>query len=491
MKCSICQEIFIDPIVIVCGHNFCKHCIEEWHKNFIEENPYEEPSPCPECRTVFKTVYPNISLKNFITDLSAVILDKEEKKKREETIKERLEKKDSTPISSGAGDKIFSLAYIADFLSAPNVFDVAATPAPVDMDTAVAGVGAIQGEEPNRCIHCCECELRGNLCAHTTLAWMCINCSQLLTERQQNIQEQAENQVNQSYPYPIRTSSYLYQGQAPALEQTPVAPTLPRSQLLSAPNTPSLAPPMNLVEQNIQGQTPVLGQTPVAPTLPRSHILLAPNMPSLAQPMNLVEPNFQEHAENQVYQSHQHPMELIPASSYLYQGQAPVLGQTPAAPTLPRSQVLSAPNSPSLAPSMNLVEQNIQRQTLALGQTPVAPTFPRSQVLLASNALSLAPPMNLVEQNIQGRTPALAETPVAPTFPRSQLLSAPNAPSLAPPMNLVEPDSTTSDIQYFRHFNGRVNTWISPRSTPYSREQDRPRRSANQIRTLGALWNPR
>ena len=289
LKCSICQEIFIDPVVIVCGHNFCKHCIEEWHKNFIKENPYEEPCPCPECRTLFKTVYPNISLKNFITDLSAVILDKEEKRKREETIKERLEKKDNTPISGGAGDKIFSLAYIAEFLSAPNVFDVAATPAPADMDTAVAGVGAIQGEEPNRCIHCCECELRGNRCTHTTL---CINCSQLLTERQQNIQEQAENQVNQSHPYPIElihASSYLYQGQAPALEQTPVVPTLPRSQLLSAPNTPSLAPQMNLVEPNIQGHTPVLGQTPVAPTLPGSQLLSAPNAPSLAPPMNLVE----------------------------------------------------------------------------------------------------------------------------------------------------------------------------------------------------------
>ena len=89
-------------MVIECGHNFCNHCIEEWQKNFIEENPYEESYPCPECRAVFKTVSPNISVKNLINDLTAVILDKEQKKDREETIKERLEKKNN-PSIPGAG----------------------------------------------------------------------------------------------------------------------------------------------------------------------------------------------------------------------------------------------------------------------------------------------------------------------------------------------------------------------------------------------------
>ena len=103
LKCSICQELFIEPVVIECGHNFCKHCIKEWQKNFIEANPYKEPCPCPDCRRVFKTVYPNMSLKNYINDLSAVILDEEEKIKREETIKERLET-NKTPIL-GAGAK--------------------------------------------------------------------------------------------------------------------------------------------------------------------------------------------------------------------------------------------------------------------------------------------------------------------------------------------------------------------------------------------------
>ena len=98
--------------------------------------------------------------------------------------------------------------------------------------------------------------------------------------------------------------------------------------------------------------------------------------------------------------------------------------------------------------------------------------------------------MNLIERNIQGQTPALGPTPVAPTLPISQLLSDPNAPSLASPMNLEEPDSTTLDIQHFRHFNGRVITRNLPRPSPYSHQQDHPRMSTNQTRTVGTLWNP-
>ena len=356
--------MFIEPVVIECGHNFCKHCIKEWQKNFIEANPHEEPCPCPDCRRDFKTVYQSISLKNYINDLSGVILDQEEKKKQEETIKERLEKNKTSILGAGAKNEtsIISLAQ-----NAPNL---AATSAPADLETARAGVGAIRGEEPNGCMHCCECLQRGQQCAHTRLPMMCLNCSQLLTERQQNIP---------------------------------------------------------------------------------------------------------------VHARQQHTMEVIHESMRLYRGQAP---------TLSRSQIFLSPSTPSLAPPMNLVERNIQGQTPALGQTPIAPTLPRSQLLFAPNTASLAPTMNLIERNIQGQTPALGPTPVAPTLPISQLLSDPNAPSLASPMNLEEPDSTTLDIQHFRHFNGRVITRNLPRPSPYSHQQDHPRMSTNQTRTVGTLWNP-
>ena len=378
MKCSICQEIFIDPVVVVCGHNFCKDCIKEWQKNFIEENPYEEPCPCPECRTVFKTVYPNISLKNYINDLSAVILDEEEKKKREETIKERLEKKVTPILSAGDNDETIpnvNLAHLANFLAFQNLFNsLAATPTPADVDTAGAGVGAIQGEE------------RLDTNNYTPIPGAGDN-----------------NDMIQSL------AEFLSFQNAPDMAVTSAPPDMdPADAGVGA--IQSHQHNMELINASFHSYlAPELEQTPVAPTLHTSQLLSVPNAPSHVPTMNVLERNIQEQAENRGNQSQQHTMELNNASSHLYQGQAPALGQTPVAPTLITSQHLSAPNAPSFTP---------------------------------------------------------------------------------PPMNLVEPDSTTLDSPYFHHFNGRAATRILPRPSPYSREQDHPRRSTNQTRTVGALWNP-
>ncbi|XP_059191717.1 E3 ubiquitin-protein ligase TRIM39-like [Centropristis striata] len=44
--CSICLDVFTDPVTIPCGHNFCKTCItEHWDKNV--------QCQCPNCKEVF------------------------------------------------------------------------------------------------------------------------------------------------------------------------------------------------------------------------------------------------------------------------------------------------------------------------------------------------------------------------------------------------------------------------------------------------------
>ncbi|KAK7877469.1 hypothetical protein WMY93_031809 [Mugilogobius chulae] len=44
--CSICLELFSEPVSTPCGHNFCKHCISEaWDTN--------RPCRCPLCKEVF------------------------------------------------------------------------------------------------------------------------------------------------------------------------------------------------------------------------------------------------------------------------------------------------------------------------------------------------------------------------------------------------------------------------------------------------------
>ncbi|KAE8577299.1 hypothetical protein XENTR_v10004511 [Xenopus tropicalis] len=48
LKCSICREIYTDPVTLQCGHSFCSTCIHERWENL------KEPLTCPECCRSFK-----------------------------------------------------------------------------------------------------------------------------------------------------------------------------------------------------------------------------------------------------------------------------------------------------------------------------------------------------------------------------------------------------------------------------------------------------
>uniref|UniRef100_A0A803J993 RING-type domain-containing protein n=1 Tax=Xenopus tropicalis TaxID=8364 RepID=A0A803J993_XENTR len=51
LSCSICRDIYTDPVSLPCGHNFCRGCIGktwDWQKS-IEEDP-----SCPECRQRYR-----------------------------------------------------------------------------------------------------------------------------------------------------------------------------------------------------------------------------------------------------------------------------------------------------------------------------------------------------------------------------------------------------------------------------------------------------
>uniref|UniRef100_A0A3Q2VZR8 RING-type domain-containing protein n=1 Tax=Haplochromis burtoni TaxID=8153 RepID=A0A3Q2VZR8_HAPBU len=44
--CSICLDVFADPVTTPCGHNFCKKCItQHWDRN--------APCQCPMCKEAF------------------------------------------------------------------------------------------------------------------------------------------------------------------------------------------------------------------------------------------------------------------------------------------------------------------------------------------------------------------------------------------------------------------------------------------------------
>uniref|UniRef100_A0A8C9XUB4 Uncharacterized protein n=1 Tax=Sander lucioperca TaxID=283035 RepID=A0A8C9XUB4_SANLU len=59
--CSICLDVFTDPVSTSCGHNFCKNCItEHWNTN--------DQHLCPMCKKVFNTK-PELHVNTFISEM--------------------------------------------------------------------------------------------------------------------------------------------------------------------------------------------------------------------------------------------------------------------------------------------------------------------------------------------------------------------------------------------------------------------------------------
>ncbi|OCT93535.1 hypothetical protein XELAEV_18011213mg [Xenopus laevis] len=64
LTCSICRDIYTDPVILPCGHNYCLICIEktwDWQES-IEEDP-----SCPECRRTYRRkpeLQRNLTLRN-------------------------------------------------------------------------------------------------------------------------------------------------------------------------------------------------------------------------------------------------------------------------------------------------------------------------------------------------------------------------------------------------------------------------------------------
>uniref|UniRef100_A0A671U2V7 Uncharacterized protein n=1 Tax=Sparus aurata TaxID=8175 RepID=A0A671U2V7_SPAAU len=69
--CSICLDVFTDPVTIPCGHNFCKTCItQHWDINV----PYK----CPNCKEVFN-MRPKLQLIDPVENLEGRMCTKHDK----------------------------------------------------------------------------------------------------------------------------------------------------------------------------------------------------------------------------------------------------------------------------------------------------------------------------------------------------------------------------------------------------------------------------
>ncbi|KAF3702783.1 Zinc-binding protein A33 [Channa argus] len=62
--CPVCCDIFTDPVVLLCGHSFCKCCLQEWWRQSGIHN-------CPMCKEIFPMAQPprNLALRNLSDNL--------------------------------------------------------------------------------------------------------------------------------------------------------------------------------------------------------------------------------------------------------------------------------------------------------------------------------------------------------------------------------------------------------------------------------------
>lgn len=61
--CSICLDVFTDPVTLPCGHNFCKKCIDlHWS--------FGASCKCPYCKKVYET-QPDLRVNVFIAEMAA------------------------------------------------------------------------------------------------------------------------------------------------------------------------------------------------------------------------------------------------------------------------------------------------------------------------------------------------------------------------------------------------------------------------------------
>ncbi|XP_072910006.1 zinc-binding protein A33-like [Hemitrygon akajei] len=75
--CPICLDFFTDPVILECGHNFCRSCITLFWER-------EERNSCPECREVFadRTLRVNRALANLAEQARNINLNRKGKKNK-------------------------------------------------------------------------------------------------------------------------------------------------------------------------------------------------------------------------------------------------------------------------------------------------------------------------------------------------------------------------------------------------------------------------
>ncbi|CAI5638657.1 unnamed protein product [Oreochromis niloticus] len=99
--CSICLDVFNDPVSTPCGHNFCKNCISQhWDIN--------ERCQCPMCKKVFE-VRPELHVNTFISDMVSQFRREAQQKVSSSSSEQQAAKPGEVPCDICTGTKLKAL----------------------------------------------------------------------------------------------------------------------------------------------------------------------------------------------------------------------------------------------------------------------------------------------------------------------------------------------------------------------------------------------
>ncbi|XP_028456698.1 E3 ubiquitin-protein ligase TRIM21 [Perca flavescens] len=99
--CSICLDVFTDPVTILCGHNFCKSCINEhWDAN--------DQYMCPMCKRLFNTK-PELHVNTFISEMVAQFRQSAQQKASSSSSEQQVSKPGEVPCDVCTGTKLKAL----------------------------------------------------------------------------------------------------------------------------------------------------------------------------------------------------------------------------------------------------------------------------------------------------------------------------------------------------------------------------------------------
>ncbi|XP_047435551.1 nuclear factor 7, ovary-like isoform X2 [Mugil cephalus] len=99
--CSICLDVFTDPVTTSCGHNFCKHCItQHWDHN--------DTFQCPMCKKVFET-RPELNINRLLCEMVAEFRHEAQQKTSSGSSEQQVAKPGEVPCDICTGTKLKAL----------------------------------------------------------------------------------------------------------------------------------------------------------------------------------------------------------------------------------------------------------------------------------------------------------------------------------------------------------------------------------------------